>query len=341
MDSTSRAVRLNTALMLLVSAVLAFSVNSTFIFFLGIFFALLLWSKRTFALCASVALIATSMVTALIILSLVTQTVSFFRVVSPMDFFFGTVWAPNGTIIDGQVEKLFGILPLLFGTTMVALIGSTVGTPIGIGAAIALTYFIPKKVRNVIKPIIEIMAGIPTVIYGYFSLAFVPALVQKLGHLLHLNISTESALSAGIVIGIMIIPLVTSLTDDLLRTTPKSLYYGAAALGSTQTEIILRAVLPNCLPGIVAIVLLGFSRAVGETMVVLMLTGISANIDYNIFHTITTVTVQIVTILTGDQTLNTEESLSAYALGMTLFILTWILNAVSMSMSKRHAHQTL
>ncbi|AHX11151.1 phosphate ABC transporter, permease protein PstC [Neorickettsia helminthoeca str. Oregon] len=255
---------------------------------------------------------------------------------SPLDFFFGTVWAPNGTIINGQVVKLFGILPLVFGTTMIALLASIIGAPIGIGVAIAMTYFVSKRVRRFIKPLIEVMAGIPTIIYGYFSLTFISKLVQDLGHLLHVSISSESALSAGIVIGIMIIPLITSMTDDLLRTTPKSLYYGAAALGSTQTEIIFRVILPYCFPGMVGVVLLAFSRALGETMVVLMLTGVSANLDYNVLQPITTITVQIVTTLTGDQTFNSKESLSAYALGITLFALTWALNAISMSMSKRY-----
>jgi phosphate transport system permease protein len=182
------------------------------------------------------------------------------------------------------------------------------------------------------------MSGIPTVVYGYFALNFISPLIKNLGNYIDLDISTESSLSAGIVIGIMIIPLITSLVDDILHSIPKSLYYGAAALGSTQTEIILRVMIPYSFSGIFSMILLAFSRAIGETMIVLMLTGVSAHLDFNPLHSITTITVQIVTILTGDQTFNSPESLSAYALGLTLFVFTWILNSLAITLvNNRHA----
>lgn len=278
------------------------------------------------------SLFATASITIIIILSLVTQTIGFFKLVSPMDFFFGTVWEPNYTIQNGEIKKLFGIIPLALGTLLISSIAILIGAPSGIASAIFLTYFTSERTRHIIKPLIEAMAGIPTVVYGYFALNFISPLVKKLGHGIGLDISTESALSAGIVIGIMIVPLIASLVDDILHSIPKSLYYGAAALGSTQTEIIFRIILPYSLPGIFSMVLLAFSRAIGETMIVLMLTGVSAHLDINPFHPITTITVQVVTILTGDQTFNSPESLSAYALGLTLFIFTWALNSVAITL---------
>ena len=206
-----------------------------------------------------------------IVLSMVAQTVTFLKMVSPLDFFFGSVWHPNLTIYDGQLVKLFGILPLLFGTLLIAFIATAIALPIGLFSAVCITYFTSKKQRNIIKPLIEAMAGIPTVVYGYFALNFISPVLQVFAEYFGKTIPTESALFAGLIVGMMMIPLVTSLVDDVLHSVPKGLYYGGAALGSTKTEIIVNIMLPYAFPGILSVILLAFSRALGETMIVLML----------------------------------------------------------------------
>ena len=286
-------------------------------------------SKNVFKIYLYLSLVLSFLVTILVVFSLITETITFFKIVSPINFFFGTEWQPYFTVSNAQIKKLFGILPLLNGTVLIAVIAILIAAPIGILVAIFTTYFASQKLRNFIKPSIEIMAGIPTVVYGYFALNIIVPLIAKLNDILHIQIAMESALTAGFVIGIMIIPLISALVDDIFHAVPKSLYYGAAALGSTQSEIILRVIFPFALPGILSTILLAFSRALGETMIVLMLSGVSAELDFNPLHSFSTITVQIATILTGDQTFNSSESLSAYALGLTLFTITWILNAVA------------
>lgn len=285
--------------------------------------------KSVFKLLLYLSLAISSLITVLIILSLFAETFSFFKLIWPWDFFLGQKWQPYYTLSESQVKKLFGILPLLNGTILIALISIIIGAPIGTFVAVFITYFASRKWRGTIKPLIEVMAGIPTVVYGYFALNTIVPLMLRFGEAINIHIAPESALTAGIVIGIMIIPLISSLVDDIFHGVPKSLYYGAAALGSTQSEIILKVIFPFALPGIMSVILLAFSRALGETMIVLMLTGVSAELDFNPLHSFTTITVQIATMLSGDQTFNSAESLSAYALGFTLFAITWILNAVA------------
>ncbi len=214
-----------------------------------------------------------------------------------------------------------------------------VATPLGLFAAIYLTEYAGNKFRKTIKPILEVLAGIPTVVYGYFAVVSFSPLMRQIGDALGLSIAAESAMVAGIVMGIMIIPFIMSLSDDIMKAVPQSLRYGSLGLGATQSETIKFVIIPAALPGIISAVLLGISRGIGETMIVVMAAGLSANLSFNPLEAVTTVTVQIVTLLVGDQEFESAKTLSAFALGLVLLITTLILNLIALIITKKYREQ--
>ncbi|MBQ4874548.1 MAG: phosphate ABC transporter permease subunit PstC [Rickettsiaceae bacterium H1] len=325
----------------IVAIALLFLITDRFLFVIGfssiIVVFILTFPHFTLKLSMKVATFLSLVITVLIVLSLFHESRKFFQMISWTNFLFGTEWKPYNTINEsGEIVMMFGIIPLLFGTFFVMIIAISFATPIGLFSAIYLSKYATNKERDIIKPVIELLAGIPTVIYGYFAMNIVSPFFYKLATYIGLEASFENAISAGIVIGIMIIPLITSLVDDIIQAVPKSLYYGALALGSTRAEALFKVVLPSSMPGIFSAVLLAVTRAIGETMVVLMATGVRANLTLNPLNSITTVTVQIATILKGDNDFSSPVTLSAYALGFVLFIVTWVLNAIAFTIVKRY-----
>ncbi len=283
--------------------------------------------------CAAVAVVTTFG----IVLSLVFEAARFFAAVSPGDFLFGLAWSPQTAIRADQVAASgsFGAVPLFAGTALIALIAMAVATPIGLFAAIYMAEYAPRRLRAAAKPVIEMLAGIPTVVYGFFAALTVAPALRGLGASLGLDVASESALAAGLVMGIMIIPFVSSLADDAICAVPRSLREGSLALGATRSETIRRVVLPAALPGIAGGVLLAVSRAIGETMIVVMAAGLSANLTANPLDSVTTVTVQIVALLTGDQAFDSPKTLSAFALALVLFAVTLALNLAAMAVVRR------
>ncbi|MCJ2185588.1 phosphate ABC transporter permease subunit PstC [Novosphingobium beihaiensis] len=271
-----------------------------------------------------------------IVASLLFEAGLFFKDVSPIAFLTGTHWAPGnarGVDIDGN----FGAVPLFWGTIYIgAIIAMIVAIPLGLMSAIYLTQYASSTIRKWVKPILEILAGIPTVVYGYFAALTVAPLIRDTAASLGVaNPSTESALAAGLVMGVMIIPFVSSMADDALAAVPRAMSDGSLALGATRSETIKKVLLPAALPGIVAGVMLAISRAIGETMIVVMAAGASARLSANPLASMTTVTYQIVQMLTGDQEFNSPKTLSAFALGLVLFIVTLILNIIALRVVKR------
>ena len=276
-----------------------------------------------------------------IVLSVLFESLLFFQKVSPLEFFFGTNWSPQIALRADQVgaSGAFGAIPLFTGTLMVSLISMLVAVPIGLLSAIYLSEYAHRKVRAIAKPTLEILAGIPTVVYGFFAALTVAPFIRDLGMSLGLDVASESALAAGLVMGIMIIPFVSSLSDDVINAVPQSLRDGSYALGATQSETIRRVVIPAALPGIVGGILLAVSRAIGETMIVVMAAGLAANLTANPLDSVTTVTVQIVTLLTGDQEFDSAKTLAAFALGLTLFLVTLTLNVIALSIVRKYREQ--
>lgn len=287
------------------------------------------------------SLIAASMmalvVTFGIVVSLLFETGRFFEQVPVQEFLFGTHWSPSETLVPGQPNG-FGAVPLFWGTIFVgAIIAMAVATPIGVMCAIYLTQYAAPRVRSWLKPLLEILAGIPTVVYGYFAALTLGPLVRDLAVAIGMESPTsESALAAGLVMGVMIIPLISSMSDDSIAAVPSAMRDGALALGSTKAETILKVLVPAALPGIVGGVLLAVSRAIGETMIVVMAAGMAANLTANPFASVTTVTAQIVQLLTGDQEFESAKTLSAFALGLVLFIITLLLNVIAVTIVKRY-----
>lgn len=284
--------------------------------------------------CSAVAILTTVGIVA----SLITEAFRFFTFISPIDFFFGTVWAPNnagGHENPGQ----YGLLPLLSGTLMITAIAMLVAVPVGLMAAIYLSQYAPRQLRAVAKPIIEILAGIPTIVFGFFALVTVGPFLRDFGGLIGLSISATSALTAGIVMGIMIIPFVSSLSDDILNQVPRTLRDGAYGLGATKSETIRNVLLPAALPGIVGAFLLAVSRAVGETMIVVLAAGNSPVLRGNPFEPVATITVSIVNQLTGDTDFTGPQSLVGFALGLTLFVITLCLNIFALYIVRRFREQ--
>lgn len=294
---------------------------------------------------ATVILIACSSIAVLttigIVLSMLFQTITFFSMVSPLDFFFGTVWDPRFTSSgrEGGASGQFGLIPLLWGTIFTSFIAMCVAVPVGLLSAIYLSEYAPTKIRAVAKPLLEVLAGIPTVVYGFFALTVVGPFLRDFGAKFGLDVQATCALTAGLVMGIMIIPFVSSLSDDMMNAVPNSLREGSYGLGATQSETIKRVIFPAALPGIVGAVLLAVSRALGETMIVVMAAGLAAKLTLNPFEPVTTVTVKIVSQLTGDLQFNSPQTLVAFALGLTLFVVTLCLNVFALHIVRKYREQ--
>jgi phosphate transport system permease protein len=275
-----------------------------------------------------------------IVLSLLFESLRFFNLVSPSEFLFGTTWSPQTAIRADQAGSsgAFGSIPLFWGTAFIgAIIAMVVAIPLGLMCAIFLTQYAPTALRAWLKPILEILAGVPTVVYGYFAALTVAPIVRDFGIAIGISsASSESALAAGLVMGIMIIPFVSSMADDSIAAVPQAMRDGSLALGATKSETIKKVLLPAALPGVVGGVLLAVSRAIGETMIVVMAAGLAANMTINPFESVTTVTTQIVQLLTGDQEFDSAKTLAAFALGLALFIITLILNLIALSVVRRY-----
>ena len=279
--------------------------------------------------------------TAGIVLSMLFETLHFFSHVAPMDFFFGTVWDPRFSAAGraGGAEGQFGLLPLLWGTTYISIVALSVAVPVGLFSAVYMSEYASKTVRTIVKPLLEILAGIPTIVYGFFALVTFGPFVRDLGASIGLGISATSVLTAGFIMGVMLIPFVSSLSDDIINAVPQSLRDGSYGLGATKSETIKRVVLPAALPGIVGAVLLAASRAIGETMIVVLAAGIAANLTLNMFEPVTTITVKIVSQLTGDLEFNSPQTLVAFALGLTLFVCTLALNVYALYIVRKYREQ--
>ncbi|UCE87316.1 MAG: phosphate ABC transporter permease subunit PstC [Deltaproteobacteria bacterium] len=288
-------------------------------------------------LCAIVSVLTT----AGIVLSLIFEALRFFQLVPFTEFLFGLRWSPQTAIRADQVGSSgsFGAVPVFAGTLLITGIAMLVAVPVGLLSAIYLSDYAGLRTRSVVKPLLEILAGIPTVVYGFFAALTVGPWVRVFAERLGLDVASESALAAGVVMGLMIIPFVSSLSDDVIRAVPQSLREGSLGLGATPSETIRRVVLPAALPGIVGAVLLAVSRAIGETMIVVMAAGLAANLTANPFEAVTTVTVQIVTLLVGDQEFDSAKTLAAFALGLALFVATLGLNVIALSVVRRYREQ--
>lgn len=273
-----------------------------------------------------------------IVLSLLFESFRFFEKVSPLEFLFGLEWSPQIALREDQVASngAFGAVPIFAGTALISLIAMIVAVPIGLMSAVYLAEYANPKFRAVAKPLLEILAGIPTVVYGFFAALTVAPFLRDSGGILGMSISSESALAAGVVMGIMIIPFISSLSDDVITAVPQAMREGSYGLGATQSETILRVILPAALPGIVGSVLLAVSRAIGETMIVVMAAGLSAKLTANPFDAVTTVTVQIVTLLVGDQEFDSAKTLAAFALGLVLFVMTLCLNVIALRVVQKY-----
>jgi len=276
-----------------------------------------------------------------IVLSLVFEAARFFALIPAHEFLFGLEWSPQTALRADQVgaSGKFGAVPIFAGTLLITAIAMAVAVPIGLMSAIHLSEYASPASRSSVKPLLEVLAGIPTVVYGFFAALTVAPLMRSFGEWMGLEIASESALTAGLVMGVMIIPFVSSLSDDVINAVPQTLRDGAHALGATKSEAIRQVVLPAALPGIVSAVLLGVSRAVGETMIVVMAAGLAANLTFNPFQAVTTVTVQIVTLLVGDQEFDSAKTLAAFALGLVLFVVTLALNAIALVVVRRYREQ--
>jgi phosphate transport system permease protein len=291
------------------------------------------------------ALIGCSLIAVLttvgIIASVAFEAARFFSKVPWYEFLFGLQWSPQTAIRADQVGSSgsFGAVPLFWGTAMISGIAMLIAVPVGLFSAIYLAEYAHRKFRAWTKPFLEVLAGIPTVVYGFFAALTVGPALRVWGETIGLSVASESALSAGLVMGIMIVPFVSSLADDMITAVPQSLRDGAYALGATKSETIRQIVVRAALPGIVGGVLLAISRAIGETMIVVMAAGLAANLTANPFEAVTTVTVQIVTLLVGDQEFDSPKTLAAFALGLVLFLVTLGLNILALHIVKKYREQ--
>jgi phosphate transport system permease protein len=287
-----------------------------------------------FIACSTVAIFTTVG----IVLSLLFEAMRFFDRVSVFEFLFGIRWSPQEALRADQVGSsgAFGAVPVFAGTLLICLIAMLIAAPVGLFSAIYLSEYARPRTRAWVKPVMELLAGIPTVVYGFFAALIVAPIVRDAGASLGLNVASESALAAGLVMGVMIIPYVSSLSDDVINAVPQSLRDGSYGLGATKSETVRQVVIPAALPGIVGALLLGVSRAIGETMIVVMAAGLSANLTANPLENVTTVTVQIVALLTGDQEFDSAKTLSAFALGLMLFLATLGLNIVAMRVVQKY-----
>lgn len=276
-----------------------------------------------------------------IVLSVLFEAIRFFQKVPMTEFLFGLNWSPQTAIRADQVGSSgsFGAVPLFTGTLLITAIAMFVAVPVGLMTAIYLAEYSTNRVRAIAKPLLEVLAGIPTVVYGFFAALTVAPWVRRAGEGIGLEVASESALAAGLVMGIMIIPLVSSLADDAIHAVPSAMRDGALGLGSTRSETMTRVILPAALPGIVGGILLAVSRAIGETMIVVMAAGLAANLTANPFEAVTTVTVQIVTLLVGDQEFDSAKTLAAFALGLMLFVVTLCLNIIGLSVVRKYREE--
>jgi phosphate transport system permease protein len=285
--------------------------------------------KLVLIACSGVAILTTVG----IVFSVLFETLAFFREISPIEFLFGTHWAPTST------PPSFGFIPLLVGTLLITFIAIVVAGPLGLLSAIYMAEYSSRKMRGVLKPMLEILAGVPTVVLGFFAALTVAPLIRNSGESLGLSVASESALAAGLVMGMMIVPLISSLADDIINAVPQALRDGSYAMGATKSETIKRVVLPAALPGIVSAFMLAISRAIGETMIVVMAAGLAANLSFNPLAAVTTITVQIATLLVGDQEFDSAKTLSAFALGFVLFCFTLVLNYIALRIVQRYREQ--
>ena len=281
------------------------------------------------------------LITVAIVASLLLEALRFFDVYPLWDFLTGLHWSPNIAVHADQVgfSGSFGMIPVLGGTLLITLIAMAVSVPVGLLSAIYMSEFAHPKLRNFFKPTLEILAGIPTVVYGFFAALTAAPFFRSIGLSLGLDVSSESALAAGAVMGVMIIPFISSLSDDVIRAVPRSLRDAALGLGATRSEMVIKVLLPAAFPGLVGAFLLAISRAIGETMIVVMAVGTAANLTFNPLESVTTVTVQIVGLLTGDTVFDSPKTLSAFALGIMLFVMTLGLNVAALTLSRRIAEK--
>ncbi|MEJ2395149.1 MAG: phosphate ABC transporter permease subunit PstC [Candidatus Thiodiazotropha sp.] len=276
-----------------------------------------------------------------IVLSVLFESIRFFQQIPISEFLFGLEWSPQTAIRPDQVGSsgVFGSVPLFAGTFLITFIAMFVAVPVGLLSAIYMAEYASKTFRALAKPVLEILAGIPTVVYGFFAALTVAPFFRDSGAMLGLSVSSESALAAGVVMGIMIIPFVSSLSDDVINAVPQAMRDGAYGLGATRSETIRNVIIPAALPGIVGGVLLAVSRAIGETMIVVMAAGLSANLTANPLEAVTTVTVQIVTLLVGDQEFDSAKTLAAFALALVLFLFTLALNMIALHIVRKYREQ--
>lgn len=276
-----------------------------------------------------------------IIFSLLFESIRFFDQISITEFVFGVHWSPQTAIRADQVGSsgAFGAVPLFMGSMLITAIAMFIAGPIGLMSAIYMAEFATDRIRSIAKPLLEILAGIPTVVYGFIAALVVAPFIRNTGDMIGLEIASESALAAGIVMGAMIIPLISSLSDDVISVVPQNLREGSLGLGATKTETVIKVIIPSALPGIVGALLLATSRAIGETMIVVMAAGMAANLTVNPLEAVTTVTVQIVALLTGDQEFASAKTLSAFALGLALFITTLALNAIALYVVRKYREE--
>ena len=264
-----------------------------------------------------------------ILFSILFEAVEFFRLKSFWYFITGTEWTP------GHEDSRFGALPIFAGTMMITAIALLVAIPMGVGSAIYMSEYASRRRRNLLKPVLEVLAGIPTVVYGFFAALTVAPGIVKLFDTFGFDAAYNSALACGVVMGVMIIPVISSLSDDVLRAVPSSQRNASLALGMTHSETIRYIIVPSAMPGIISASLLGFSKAIGETMIVVMAAGMRPNLSWNPLEDMTTVTVRIVDSLVGDHAFDSPDTLSAFALGLMLFIVTLLLNMISLAQIRK------
>ncbi|WP_233489019.1 phosphate ABC transporter permease subunit PstC [Rhodovulum sp. 12E13] len=284
--------------------------------------------------CAVVAIFTTIGIVA----ALTFETIKFFQLVPVTEFLFGTNWEPQIPIREDQIaaEGAFGAVPVFLGTIVIATVALVVAVPVGLLSAIYLNEFAPHAFRKVVKPILEVLAGVPTVVYGFFAILVVAPAIRQFGQSIGLDVASNTALAAGGVMGIMLIPFISSFADDALSAVPQSLRDGALALGATRGEMMMNVVFPAAIPGIVGGVLLAVSRAIGETMIVVMAAGLIARMTINPLDSVTAVTVQIVTLLIGDTAFDNPKTLAAFALGMMLFLATLVINVFALRIVRKY-----
>ena len=276
-----------------------------------------------------------------IVLSVLFEALRFFQTIPLTDFLFGLQWSPQMAIRADQVAASgsFGFVPLLVGTLLISMVAMVIAVPVGLMSAIYLSEYASRRFRAFTKPVLEILAGVPTVVYGFFAALTVAPFIRNLGESVGLTVASESALAAGIVMGIMIIPFVMSLSDDIINAVPDTMREASLGMGATMNETIRKVLIPAALPGIVGGILLAVSRAIGETMIVVMAAGLSAKLTANPLEAVTTITVQIVTLLVGDQEFDSPQTLAEFALGLVLFFVTLLLNVVALYVVRKYREQ--